>query len=290
MVSQGEAFCPGHVTAFFEVCEDADPRKKGSRGAGLSLSLGVKTVARVRESPRPSLDILVNGRKAKAEVTEAAARKVLADRAYEVKLLCDTPLPVSQGFGVSSAAALSTTLALDDALGLGLPRDELVALAHVADVERGTGLGDVVPASQGGMDLRLQPGAPGHAEVRKFEVHRDLLLVVVGPELLTRSVIRNPAKVAAINRHGGECVDAFAKEPTLARLFDLGNRFAEETGLASKTVLEVVRASRMFGRATMAMLGNSIFAEAGREELVTLYRKFGTILRCEVDNEGARVL
>ncbi len=290
MVSQGEAFCPGHVTAFFEVCEDADPRKKGSRGAGLSLSLGVKTVARVRESPRPSLDILVNGRKARAEVTEAAAQKVLADRAYEVKLLCDTPLPVSQGFGVSSAAALSTTLALDDALGLGLPRDELVALAHVADVERGTGLGDVVPASQGGMDLRLQPGAPGRAEVRKFEVHRDLLLVVVGPELLTRSVIRNPAKVAAINRHGGECVDAFAKEPTLARLFDLGNRFAEETGLASKTVLEVVRASRMFGRATMAMLGNSIFAEAGREELVTLYRKFGTILRCEVDNEGARVL
>ena len=290
MVSQGEAFCPGHVTAFFEVCEDADPRRKGSRGAGLSLSLGVTTVARVREATRPSLEILVNGRKARAEVTDAAARKILEDRAYEVKVLVDSPLPVSQGFGVSSAAALSTALALDDALGLGLPRDELVARAHVAEVECGTGLGDVVPASMGGMDLRLQPGAPGHGDVRKFEVHKDLLLAVVGPELLTRSVIRDPEKVAAINRHGGACVDAFARAPSFERLFDLGNRFAEETGLAGKTVLEVVRASRMFGRAAMAMLGNAVFAEAGREELATLYLKFGTLMRCEVDNDGARVL
>lgn len=290
MVSQGEAFCPGHVTAFFEVDEDPDPRKKGSRGAGLSLSLGVRTVARARPAVRPSLEVHVNGKRAKAEVTEAAARKILRDSSYEVKLLADSPLPVSQGFGVSSAAALSTTLALDDALGLGYPREELVALAHVAEVECGTGLGDVVPASQGGMDLRLRPGAPGHADVRRYEVRRELLLAVIGPEMLTRSVIRDPAKVAAINRHGGACVEEFARDPTLPRLFDLGNRFAEATGLASPAVLEVVRASRMFGRAAMAMLGNSVFAEAGREELATLYRKFGTLMRCEVDNEGARVL
>ncbi len=290
MVSQGEAFCPGHVTAFFEVIEDPDPRKKGSRGAGLSLTLGVRTVARVREASKASIDILVNGKRAKAEVTATAARKVLGDRPYEVKILSETPLPVSQGFGVSSAAALSTTVALDDALGLGTPREELVALAHTTEVECGTGLGDVVPASQGGMDLRLRPGAPGHADVRKIEVHRDLLLAVVGPEMLTRSVIRDPAKVAAINRHGGACVEEFARDPTLPRLFDLGNRFAEATGLASPNVLEVVRGSRMFGRAAMAMLGNSIFAEGGREELATLLRKFGTLMRCEVDNEGARVL
>ncbi len=290
MVSQGEAFCPGHVTAFFEVCEDPDPRKTGSRGAGLCLTLGVTTVARVREAPRPSLEVLVNGRRAKAEVTETAARSLLADGSYEVKLLADTPLPTSQGFGVSSAAALSTLLALDDALGLGTPRDELVARAHVAEVACGTGLGDVVPASLGGMDLRLKPGAPGHAEVRTFDVRKDLLLAVIGPELLTRSVIRNPQKVMAINARGGACVDAFAKDPTFERLFDLGNRFAEETGLASPAVLEVVRAARMFGRAAMAMLGNSVFAEAGREELATLFRKFGTIQRCEVDPRGARVL
>src|SRR5207247_11261968 len=77
---------------------------------------------------------------------------------------------------------------------------------------------------------------------------------------------------------------------TLERQFDPGIRFAQETGLANRTVLEVLHASRMFGRATMAMLGNSVFATGNTEQLATLYRKFGTLQRCEVDNVAARVL
>ncbi len=290
MVSEGEAFCPGHVTAFFEVVDDPDPRKKGSRGAGLCLSLGVRTVARVREDSRPSLDVIVNGKRQKADVTESVARKILRDRGYEAKILSESPLPVSQGFGVSAAAALSTAMALDDALGLGMPREELIAVAHETEVECGTGLGDVVPASLGGMDLRLKPGAPAHADVRKIPVEADLLLAVLGPEIPTRSVLRDSTKIAAINRAGGSCLDAFSNRPSLESLFELGARFAEETGLASQVVLEVIRASRMFGRATMAMLGNSVFATGNREQLATLYLKFGTLQRCEVDNEGVRVL
>lgn len=290
MVSEGEAFCPGHVTAFFEIVDDPDPRRKGSRGAGLCLSLGVQTIARVRDAPRPSLDIFVNGRRQKAEVSERTAWRILGDRSYEVKLLSETPLPVSQGFGVSAAAALGTALALDDALGLGLSRDELVAVAHVVEVECGTGLGDVVPASMGGMDLRLKAGAPGHADVRKTLVSADLLLAVIGPEIPTRTVIRDSEKAAKINRVGTACVEDFARNPSFERLFDIGNRFAEDTGLANRAMLEVVRASRMFGRATMAMLGNSVVATGNRDHLATLFLKFGTLQRCEVGNEGARVL
>ena len=290
MVSEGEAFCPGHVTAFFEVHDDPSPRTKGSRGAGLCLSLGVRTVARVRDAPRQSVDILVNERRQKAEVTQRVAEKLIGSRSFEVKILSETPLPVSQGFGVSAAAALSTALALDDALGLGLPRDELVSVAHETEVECGTGLGDVVPASLGGMDLRLKPGAPGRSEVRTYPVKADLLLAVLGPEMPTKTVLRDPAKVAAINRVGGPLIDEFSRDPSLERLFDIGNRFAEETGLANPTVLEVIRASRMFGRATMAMLGNSVFASGRSDQLATLYLRFGTLQRCEVDNEGARLL
>ena len=170
MVSEGEAFCPGHVTAFFEVHEDPNPRAKGSRGAGLCLSLGVRTVARVRDAPRPSIDVIVNDRRQKAEVTQRVIEKLVGSRSLQVKVLSETPLPVSQGFGVSAAAALSTALALDDALGQGVPRNELVAIAHETEVECGTGLGDVVPASLGGMDLRSKPGAPDWAEVRSSPV------------------------------------------------------------------------------------------------------------------------
>ena len=290
MVSEGEAFCPGHVTAFFEVREDPDPRKKGSRGAGLCLSLGVRTVARVRDDSRASIDVIVNGRRQRADVTRRVAEKILGDRSCEVKILSETSLPVSQGFGVSAAAALSTALALDEALGGGLPRDELVAIAHETEVECATGLGDVVPASLGGMDLRWKPGAPGYSEVRTFPVQADLLLAVLGQEIPTKSILRDAPKVATINRVGGALVDEFSRSPSFERLFDLGNRFAEETGLANRTMLEVIRASRMFGRATMAMLGNSLFATGNSEQLASLYRKFGSLQRCEVDNEGARVL
>ena len=290
MVSEGEAFCPGHVTAFFEVREDPDPRKKGSRGAGLCLSLGVRTVARVRDDSRASIDVIVNDRRQRADVTRRVAEKILGDRSCEVNILSETSLPVSQGFGVSAAAAVSTALALDDALGAKIPRDELVAVAHETEVECGTGLGDVVPASIGGMDLRLKPGAPGYAEVRTFPVEAELLLAVIGAEVPTKTVLRDSKKVAAINRIGGALVDEFSENPTLERLFELGVRFAEGTGLADKRVLEVIRASRMFGRATMAMLGHSVVATGNRQQLATLYLKFGTLQRCEVDNRGARVL
>jgi pantoate kinase len=290
MVSEGEAFCPGHATAFFEVHEDPDPRAKGSRGAGLSITLGVHTLARVRDAARPSVDIFVNERRQKAEVTRRVVDKLAGSRSMEIKILSETPLPVSQGFGVSAAAALSTALALNEALGQGLPREELVAIAHETEVECRTGLGDVVPASLGGMDLRSRPGGPGHGEVRTFRVKTDLLLTVLGPELPTRSILEDPGKVAAINRVGGSLIEEFSRAPTLEKLFDLGNRFSEETGLANRTVLEVLRASRMFGRAAMTMLGNAVFATGNLDQLATLYRKFGTLQRCEVDNEGARVL
>lgn len=290
MVSEGEAFCPGHVTAFFVVHDHPDPRVKGSRGAGLSLSLGVRTLARVRDSPNPSIEIFLNGRPRKAEVTRWVAERLAGPRSMEIKVLSETALPVSQGFGVSAAGALSTALALDAALGQGLPRDELVAIAHEAEVACATGLGDVVPASLGGMDLRLGPGAPGHGEVRTFPIRADLLLAVLGPEMPTRSVLRDPVRVAAINRTGAALIEEFSRAPSFERLFDIGNRFAEETGLANRTILEVVRASRMFGRAAMSMLGHSIFASGNMEQLATLYLKFGTLQRCEIDNEGARLL
>ncbi len=288
MVYQGEAFCPGHVTAFFEVCDHPDPRRKGSRGAGLCLTLGVQTLARVREASRSSLEIFVNGSRTESDVIAHAAASILKGRTYDVKVLSTSQLPTSQGFGTSSAAALSTLLALDDALGLGTPRDDLVTAAHVAEVACGTGLGDVVPASMGGMDVRVEPGAPGYARTRKINVKRELLLAILGPEVPTRSILRDPDKLASINRAGASCLKDFAGAPSFERLLDLGSRFAEESGLASRSILEVMGASRMYGHATMAMLGNSIFASGNRTQLSALYRKYGIVLRCDTDNEGAR--
>src|SRR5438046_9971922 len=134
---------------------------------------------------------------------------------------------------------------MNDALGSGVSGQELVAPAHETEVGWGTGFGDVVPASIGGMDLRWKPGAPGDGEVRTFPMKADLLLAVLGPEMPTRGVLRDPGKIAAINRVGGSFVDEFAQGPTLERLSELAIRFAQEAGLASRPVLEVLDAARV---------------------------------------------
>jgi len=289
MVSHGEAFAPGHITAFFVGYDDLNPFRKGSRGAGICTTLGIHTVARAKEAREQSIEVFINDEPAKAESTERAARLLLGNSQYEVKVLQKQQLPVSQGFGMSGAGALSTVLALDEALGMGRKRDELLGLAHRSDVESGTGLGDVMPQGVGGMDLRVKPGAPPYGLVKKFEVDTELLLCAVGSPLIKASVLGSPAVMEKIRAVGLRCLDEFEKRPSLDSLFDLGRAFSYETGLATPRVRECMEATRAYGKASMSMLGNAVFA-AGNEVAATVLRSYGTIYRCRVDNEGARVV
>ncbi len=121
MALTGRAFCPGHVTGFFQVCEDADPLKMGSRGAGFCISKGVTTEVRVRPASESSVEVRINGGKAAAVVTETAVNAFLDDPA-EVHVDSTVELPISQGFGMSGAGALSTLFAINDATGAGRSR------------------------------------------------------------------------------------------------------------------------------------------------------------------------
>src|SRR3989304_4488103 len=104
MASESSAFCPGHVTAFFAPVEDPDPYQKGSRGGG--------------PAPAPGW----------------AVERAIGGAAFEVVVQSEVQLPVSQGFGMSAAGALSATLAGEDAVDLALSHSRCVAVAHAAEV------------------------------------------------------------------------------------------------------------------------------------------------------------
>jgi len=55
--------------------------------------------------------------------------------------------------------------------------------------------------------------------------------------------------------------------PCLIALFDLGRTFAFETGLASPKVRECIDAVRGYGKASMSMLGNAVFAAGSEIEI-----------------------
>ncbi len=287
---EASAFCPGHITAFFEVVDDPEPFKKGSRGAGLCTTLGVRTKVKARLGRKQRIRIFLNREEVSAPTTERVVERLVGGAAFEVVVKSDVQLPVSQGFGMSAAGALSAGLAVNDALDLGLPQSRVVAIAHAAEVDAKTGLGDVVPTSLGGMDLRVEPGAPPHGVVRRFPVDAELLLAVLGPPLPTRAVLSDAAKTKVISEVGRRCVQEFSHAPKLDTLFELGRQFAVETGLAQGKVRDALEGSAPYGKASMSMLGNAVFAVGQVEPLDAFFKGLGAQrYRCRVDPRGARL-
>lgn len=290
MASESTAFCPGHITAFFEVCEDADVVRKGSRGVGLCLSKGVVSTVVVSESKRQEISVYIDGRLTRDSVTELAVRKWLGNQQLKVGVDSVNQLPISQGFGMSGAGALSAIVALDDAAGTKQPIEDMVRTAHIAEVESLTGLGDVYPQAMGGLVIREMPGAPPYGKLNRIQIEQEVVLCILGGELETREILQDKRAVKRINRAGKTHVDSFISNPDLERLFILSEDFAKEAELASERILDAIESCADFGYAGMSMLGNSVFACGETEHLIKALRRFGKVIRCEVDNRGARII
>lgn len=285
---RAKAFCPGHVTGFFQICEGKTQLSTGSRGAGLCLELGATSSVSCSDSDRQSIGVTIDGRRSKAEVTEAAVRQLLGTKRARVTVHTRLGLPLSQGFGMSAAGALSTSIALADILGKS--RREAFEAAHVAEVSCRTGLGDVSAVLKSGITIRSRPGLPPIGKVSRIRGAPEVVLNVVGKRLLTKGVLSDPRKRDAINRHGSRRVDDLLKSPSLQRLMELSSSFAVESGLASRQIVEVMNAASKLGMASMSMLGNSVFAIGDTAGLQRVMSDFGPTWTCKVDTVGPKLV
>lgn len=251
-MSTAHAFAPGHLTGFFGAYPDSDPRVAGSRGAGLTLSRGVATTVSTEGDPGVWLD----GERASV----AAVERVLAALdAPPLRVELDAGLPVGRGFGASGAAALGTALAAD-ALSPGARTvAELAGVAHAAEVAAGTGLGDVVAQARGGAPVRLEAGGPERGRVDALNAPRSTRVEWVAfGDLSTETVLEGDTD--RLTAAGERALAALCEAPTLATLVAESWRFARAAGLATDRVREAVaRVERAGGRASMAMLGRTVF-------------------------------
>jgi pantoate kinase len=250
MSETATAFVPGHVTAFFSVHRRAEPARTGSRGAGLTLSDG----ATVEVDPADVTRISIDGDIGKVEPVE----RVLDAMDVTARVEVEADLPIGAGFGVSGAAALGTALAANRAADRGYTENELVRIAHVAEVESGTGLGDVVAQARGGVPIRLEPGTPGHGTLDGIPETARIEYVSFG-DLPTADVISGGTE--RLSTAGEKALSALREHPTLPRLFALGREFAREADLLVPTVATAIEAvTDAGGEATMAMLGRTVVA------------------------------
>ncbi|MFB6160278.1 MAG: pantoate kinase [Haloferacaceae archaeon] len=252
-MERATTFVPGHVTGFFSAHPAPDPRAAGSRGAGLALARGVETTV----APDGEPGVWLDGERADL----AAVTRVLdALDASDVRVDVRSDLPPGRGFGVSGAAALGTALSANAALAGRRSENELVGVAHAAEVTAGTGLGDVVAQARGGVPIRLEPGGPDHGRLDGVPASRDTRVEwVTFGERSTPDVLGGDT--TRLTAAGEAALRALVAEPTLDRLFVESRRFAERAGLLTDRVAAAVdRVATAGDRATMAMLGDTAVA------------------------------
>jgi pantoate kinase len=302
-MKEAKAFSPCHITGFFQICDEhLDPLHVGSRGAGVSLERGVETTVKVTEAKSDSAQVTINNvRQEPAEVSKHVISNMLSKlrqrKHFSIDVEHKVDVPVGAGFGTSGAAALSLALALNDALDLAMPTTEAAQVAHISDVQCKTGLGTVIAETYGGLEIRVEPGAPGIGKLEHLNAPRNMVVacLVFGP-LSTRKSLADPKTRERINRFGGGLVERLVKEPEIANFLKLSRQFAENVGLMSERVRQVLEAADAAGfTCSMPMFGDSAFTLVEPEsldELITVFEQFpqGSIVTSRIDFKGARPL
>ncbi|TQS76683.1 MAG: pantothenate kinase [Methanomethylophilus alvi] len=264
------AYCPGHITCIFRPCagsEETDLLKIGSVGVGIRISLGAEATLEERSDGKTI--ITVDGEEGDFPVSRAAMARMLPGRGFE--LTVRNGAPTGQGFGMSAAGAVAAALCAAELKGETM--QAAYVSAHIAELIGGGGLGDVsaitCPAH---VPVRVRPGLPPDGEVRGTGIKLPkLALAVLGPKMNTGKILVNPANYARIAAAGISCLEAFSADESGENLFRQSNAFSSATGIEAPEVSSAVAELNSAGiPAAMCMLGNSIVAQCGPDELSEL--------------------
>lgn len=260
-------FVPSHITGFFEIIDNDNPLKKGSRGAGVVMDKGV--ITEIKISDGKGIKIQINGEYDPKNITITEKTIEIIKRHYNLddkKIVIDhdVQVPIGAGFGTSAAFAIGTATGISNILGLPLTFNDVAQIAHMAEVEMKSGLGDVIGAISGGMVLRLKEGAPGIGITDKLLLNTSEDYFIISKtlgEISTAEIIEDPSYKEKINSMGRDLLIKLLNNPTHQNLMFLSKQFALKTGLMSDEVFEIVNImeEETIG-ASMAMLGNTAFA------------------------------
>ena len=282
------AFAPGHISCFFEPVYSHDMSRTGSRGAGINITLGAVSEVFVENSDKQNIEVYINNRKSSAQVTKLALKNLIGKNPLHLIVKTSLDLPISQGFGMSAAGAISATFALSKIIGVST--NEAIKASHFAEVQLKTGLGDVVASCFGGIEIRKSAGLPPWGLIEHIPSNFNIVLCVIGKKIVTKKVLEDESKINKIIEYGKFCTKKLLENPSIENLFNQSQVFTKNTGLADKHVLDAINAASRYGKASMCMLGNSVFAMGNTNQLCNVLSNFGKVYVCCVDEFGARIL
>jgi pantoate kinase len=300
-IAVARAFSPGHITGFFEIPQNNTScfhfLHKGSKGAGFSIDRGIGTTACVYESAKADYQIRINGIKSRdAKVSKWVIEEYLklTDIPYFVSISHDVKIPIGFGLGSSGAAALSLSYALNQALDIGLSSTHAAQIAHSAEIACNTGLGTVIAEFAGGFEMRTSAGAPGIGSVTKICLDENYKAVILClAPISTKSFLRK--RMNEINGLGSLMLSKLSTSRSLGDFLKMSRKFAETLNLTEGRCKAPIAALKAKGfESSAALFGQTVFtivSQASANEVTDTLREFGgTLIVCNIDSAGARVL
>ena len=266
------AFAPGNISCIFKVIPHADAARMHSLGMGFTVKEGVE----VTVSEHHETEVLFNGQRINFPTVRAVVSRLTQNSGIAgIQVDITSPLPLGCGFGLSGAAALATAYALNELLQKHKDAEELAMIAHVAEVENRTGLGDVCSQYHGGCLVKLKEGAPLVAD-RLPIAEQPIYYRYFGP-IQTSEVLGNREQTARINRAADVALNVLQtltsaeSNPELFNAcFAVSKRFSVESGLLSdvQVIDTIAQIEAEGGVASMIMLGNGVFSTHPFEDSV----------------------
>lgn len=300
----GIAFCPAHITGFFkaEISGNGQtiPEYLGSTGAGFSIKDGVTTKVSVsyKTSTKSNFKIQLNGYQSdKTDVSEFVLNEFLklgdfSDLYFDI--IHNISIPVGYGLGSSGAVALSLAFALDQALGTNLQKEKIGQIAHNAEVNCKTGLGDVLASYHGGFEIRTKPGAPGIGQIEKINSKSTLIMMICFSPISTNKFIRE--RLSQINGLGGKMVKQLLETRDSNHFQDMSLEFARYINVMTPRMERIIQdlLSKEI-KCGVALFGETIFAmisHGDEKNVVEIFKKYpeGIVIKSELDYQGARLL
>ena len=260
--------CGGHITLLFSIWKESHlARLQGSRGAGLNIADGVEASVEFLSSNQPEIEAklssgseldtpagptedgqihisvfamdgseMLDSGKIYIDLVEELREARLLKREDSYRIHVELELPTSQGFGMSAAGLIAVGRAFRTLTKKGT-EEQFLRIAHRIERMNGSGLGDVLGISAKGVELRLEPGAPGSGGKAISFFTRQPILVAWQPEESrhTSKYIDDSVWQRSISKAGERSVNRLRlKDWTFERWADLmleSRNFAKASGL-----------------------------------------------------------
>ena len=300
---EATAFCPAHITGFFKAHLEGHKdnlENLGSMGAGFSINQGVTTRVKIetKDNQESNFKITTHGYQSdKTDVSQYVLNEFLklgkfSDKFFDIEH--NISVPVGFGLGSSGAVALSLSFALNQALETKLEKTMIGQIAHNAEVNCKTGLGDVLASYHGGFEIRDKPGAPGIGHVQKITLDKISIIMICFSPISTSKFIKE--KLSQINGLGGKMVNELLESKNYEHFQEMSLEFAKYVNVMTPRMQKVVnQLSKNNIKCGIALFGETIFSMVPKEKennVLEILEKFsdGIIIKSKLDDTGARIL